>query len=165
MTPERRWLNFYDAAKGVRKRLRVSGGVAQRMLREACAKGDVRSLREPYDPTTGQGEGPPELVKPSQWKQDDIDLMTDDVGCKYFVDVDEEDFDFWLDSMPKAKDKETRAAPMDNLARKTIAKLNLPDDMSNTEVHDRIGKQLKAERRRVPSLSVIKRIRTKKPMN
>jgi hypothetical protein len=160
MKSEQRWLNFYDAAKEVRKKLGLSVGKAQTMLREVCAKGDIRTQREPYDPTTGQGQGPPELVKPSQWKQDDIDLLIDADGCAYFVDLDEEDFEYWLGSLTETRAKK-RTSPMGDLARKTIAKLNLPGDMSNTEVQQAIGRELKG--RRVPSLSVIKRIRAKKP--
>jgi hypothetical protein len=162
MNSERRWLNFYDAAKEVRKKLGVSVGKAQTMLREVCAKGDIRTQREPYNPATGQGQAPPERVKPSQWKQDDIDLLTDADGCNYFVDLDEEDFEYWLGSLAEPKIKK-RTAPMEELARKTIAKLGLPADMSNTEVHQAIGKELKG--RRVPSPSVIKRLRANKSTN
>ena len=48
----------------------------------------------------------------------------------------------------------------------TIAKLKLPAEMTNAEVHQRICKQLNTEGiNDVPSLSVIKRIRSKKSMN
>lgn len=160
MTQEREWLNFHDAAKEVRKKLGVSGGKAQATLREACGKGDVRSRGEPYDPATGQGQAPPELIRPSQWKAEDIDLLIDADGCAYFVDVDAEDFDYWLGSLTKPKTK-GRSRPMEDLARETIEKLNLPDDMSHSEVHHCIGKELEARHRRVPSMSVIKRIRAK----
>jgi hypothetical protein len=116
MNQDRQWLSFHDAVKEVRKKLGVSIGKAQAMLRDACAKGDVRSQREPYDPTTGEGQAPPERVKPSQWKQNTIDLLIDADGCAYFVDVDAEDFDYWLDNLPKPKTKD-RAKPMDDLAR------------------------------------------------
>jgi hypothetical protein len=110
---ERRWLNFYIAAEEVLQRLGVSGGVAQKMLREACAHGDIRSQREPYDPVTNEGQGPPEFVKPSEWAKDQVDLLTDDDGCINLVDVDEDDFRHWLDQQkpspqkppPKSKSK------------------------------------------------------------
>jgi hypothetical protein len=164
VTQEEQWLNFHDATKEVRKKLGVSVGKAQAMLREACASGDVRSQREPYDPATGQGQAPPERIKPMQWSEDNIDLLIDADGCAYFVDVDAEDFDYWLDNQSKRKTKD-RARPMDALARSTIAKLDLPDDMSTVEVHQRIGKELKTQGRQVPSLSVVKRIRSNKIMD
>jgi hypothetical protein len=158
----RNWLNFYHAAEEVQQRLRVSVGVARRMLRDACATGDVRSQREPYDPKTGAGEGPPELVKPSDWKRDEVDLVTDADGCDYFVDVDEADFHYWLDNLPKSTRKR-RGAPKTDLVRKTIAALNLPAGMTNGEVHQRIAEKLKADGiRDIPHLSVVKRARAKK---
>ena|SRR6516165_243421 len=50
---ERDWLSFYIATNEIEQRLGVSGGVAMRMLRDACASGDVRSRRQPYNPATG----------------------------------------------------------------------------------------------------------------
>ena len=159
----RNWLNFYHAAEEVQRRLRVSVGVARRMLRDACATGDVMSQREPYDPKTGAGEGPPELVKPSDWKRDEVDLVTDADGCAYFVDVDEADFHYWLDNLLKSKTK--RASPMDSLAQEALAALKLPANMSNPEVEKRVGEWAKAQgHSRVPSKSVIARCRANKPM-
>jgi hypothetical protein len=97
---EHHWLNFYFAAKEIEQRLSVSGGVAKRMLRVACASGDVRSQRQPCNPTTGIDEGPPEPIKPSDWTRDQLDLVRDADGCKYFVDVDEDDFRYWLNQQP-----------------------------------------------------------------
>src|SRR5262249_58923673 len=93
---EHHWLNFYLAANEIEQRLSVSGGVAMRMLRQACASGDVRSQGQPYNPATGIDEAPPETIKPSDWTQREVDLECDADGCKYFIDVDEDDFRYWL---------------------------------------------------------------------
>jgi hypothetical protein len=65
-----------------------------------------------------------------------------------------------------AKPKKPRAAPKDDLARNTIAKLNIPAEMTNKEALQRVVEVLSAQGiRNVPSLSVIKRARAKKSMN
>ena len=82
-----------------------------RMLRVACASGDVRSQRQPYNPATGIDEGPPEPIKPSDWTRDQLDLVRDADGCEYFVDVDEDDFRYWLNrqsTQPTAGGKQSR---------------------------------------------------------
>jgi hypothetical protein len=164
MKPEPKWLNFYYAVQNVRERLGVSDGEARRLLREACA-GSVKSQRQLYDRRTGHDLEAHEGLRSKHWREDDMDLVEEEDGSPYFVDVDEEDFRFWLDNLLKSKTKR-RGASKDDLARKIIAKLNLPADMSNVEVHQRVGADLKADGiRDIPSLSVIKRIRAKKSVN
>ena len=48
---ERHWLSFHFAANEIEQRLGVSGGMAMRMLRDACVSGDVRSARQTRLPT------------------------------------------------------------------------------------------------------------------
>jgi hypothetical protein len=164
MNREQKWLGFYFAVQQVREHLGVSDGEARRLLREACA-GSVKSQRQLYDRRTGEHLEPPEGLTSKPWREDDIDLIEDEDGTPYFVDVDEDDFRFWLQSL-STPEKKGRGAPKDDLARKTIAKLNLPADMSNADVHQRVANQLKAEGYRdVPSLSVIKRARANKLTN
>jgi len=99
------WLNFHFAAKEIKAKLGVSLGKAQAMLRQLCASpGEVRSRKQPYilvnQGTVNEepaGQGPPELIEPSEWREHEIDLMIDDLGCWYFVDVRESDFRYWLD--------------------------------------------------------------------
>ena len=43
-----------------------------------------------------QGEGPPEVIEPSEWRQREIDLMTDADGCNYFVNVSNADLEHCL---------------------------------------------------------------------
>jgi hypothetical protein len=73
------------------------------MLRQACASGDVRSRRQPCNPATGIDEGPHEPVKPSDWTRGEVDLEFDADGCGYFVDVDEDDFRYWLGTPTQGK--------------------------------------------------------------
>jgi hypothetical protein len=44
-----------------------------------------------------QTEGPTERIQPSEWRGLEVDLMTDADGCRYFVEVSENDFRHWLD--------------------------------------------------------------------
>ena len=105
-------------------------------------------------------------VAPSEWRQRDVDCSGSDAdGCTLVAMLNEDDFRRWREAKPTPKTK-GRGAPKDDLARKTMAELNLPGGMSNTEVHQRIAKELNAQGiRNVPSLSVIKRVRAKKSMN
>jgi hypothetical protein len=113
----RDWLHFRLAVGEIMECLGVSAGAAQTMLRDACASGEVRSQREPYNPVTGQGQAPPELIKPSEWAKDQVDLVIDADGCGYFVDVEEDDFRHWLDQQkllpqdPPLKSKPKRPQP------------------------------------------------------
>lgn len=93
------WLPFYEAAKEIEHKLEVSAGKAQSILRQLCASGEARSQKEPYVIVGHEPEwqGPPERIEPSEWCHHEIDLMTDDNGCRYLVDVDEADFRYWLD--------------------------------------------------------------------
>ena len=62
-------------------------------------------------PSTGIDEAPPEPIKPSDWTQREVDLECDADGCKYFVDVDENDFRYWLNQQlthPTAGGKQSR---------------------------------------------------------
>src|SRR5215471_18047061 len=93
------WLVFSLAAEEMSKRCDMSVGVALRMLREACAQGDVRSLGQQWLVKGTQiieDEQPPELIKPSEWLHEEIDLRTED-GYEYIVSVNKDDFRYWLD--------------------------------------------------------------------
>ena len=80
----------------------MSPGAAQAKLRELCASGWVRSQKEPYSfvARQPQGEGPPVLIEPSEWRRREIDVMTDSDGCKYWVDVSKIDLEHWLNQQP-----------------------------------------------------------------
>jgi hypothetical protein len=152
------WLNFHEAADEIRERLGVSVGISQRMLREVCATGDIRSWRQPYDPATGQPQTEYEPVRPSQWRQYDIDLATDADGNSYFVDVSKEDFRYWLDKL--AKPKLRRTAPQGLLIFKALDALGLPDDLPAPDAAQRIGEWLAQHGYRVPHKTTIVRART-----
>ena len=143
------WLSFYIAANEIEQRHGVSGGVAMRMLRDACASGDVRSQRQPYNPATGIDEGPPEPVKPNDWRRDQVDLECDADGCKYFVDVDEDDFRYWLNGTTKNNQKVTnRGSPKRRLAEHAIKKLwpgGIPSNLLNKQIEKEVADWLKQQ--------------------
>ena|SRR5215470_17337834 len=93
------WIPFYVSDERVAKHLDLSRGAAQAKLREACASGVVRSWKKPYA-FNGEGlveeQGEWELIAPSEWKANEIDLMTDADGCQFFVSVNEVDLILWL---------------------------------------------------------------------
>jgi hypothetical protein len=145
---ERPWLNFYFAANEIEQRLGVSGGMAMRMLREACASGDVRSQRQPCNPATGTDEGPHEPIKPSDWMHHQLDLECDADGCGYFVDVDEDDFRYWLNSATKNNAQKVRGSTKRRLAEQAIKKLwpgGIPSNLLNKEIEKAVGDWLKQE--------------------
>jgi hypothetical protein len=108
---EEDWLPFHSAVREIKRCLRMSPGAAQAKLRELCASGSVRSQKEPYSfvARQPQGEGPPVLIEPSEWRQREIDLMTDSDGCKYWVDVSKTDLEHWL-SQPTSGGKQSRVS-------------------------------------------------------
>jgi len=65
------WVTFIHAAFTTKNYLDVGAGVAERMVREACASGDVRSLQLVCDQKFGWM---PEPIKPSEWLEDQMDL-------------------------------------------------------------------------------------------
>ena len=100
-------LAFLFAAQEIARTLGMTPGAAQAKLRELCKSGEVRAWQEPYSMVGGEphGEGPPQLIEPSEWRQHEIDVMTDSDGCKYFVNVSKVDLGGWL----KAKQVKPRA--------------------------------------------------------
>jgi hypothetical protein len=118
---EEPWLSFYTAALETEQRLRLSRGAAQKKLREACASGDPRSQKQPYSMVNcqPQDEGPWERIEPSEWRVHEIDLMTDEHGCNYFVDVSEDDFGRWLNEQPAPQDH-GEASPRDGAIEKRL---------------------------------------------
>jgi hypothetical protein len=86
------WFNFYWVARVIEEREGVSKGVAERTLRELCATGDVRSIR--YHATTDE-EREPEIIRPSEWVKDQVDLATE-VWIWIFVSAS--DVQYWLDN-------------------------------------------------------------------
>jgi hypothetical protein len=155
------WLNFHLAAEEIAQRCDVSVGVAQRMLREACAQGDIRSQREPYS-RKGQeieGEGPPELIKPSEWLRDQVDLTTDADGCEYFVDVNEDDFRYWLDRQTTNTTDNKSTRPRRDHVSRIITELwpgEIPKELVNKAVvklvRDKLAKD--CEQKNLPLLAV-----------
>jgi hypothetical protein len=91
------WFNFYWIAEIIQEREGVSRGVAERTLRELCATGDVRSIR--CDAIAEEPEEP-EIIKPSEWVKDQVDLTDTDVSI--WICVSCGDVQYWLDKQALA---------------------------------------------------------------
>ena len=143
------WLNFHFASRDIEGKLGVSAGEAQATLRQACASpGRVRSRKQPYIVVGHEAayQGPTERIEPSEWRNREIDLMTDDDGCRYFVDVRETDFRYWLDNQQKTKPTKTKPKPrakkkrdLAELAVKTIWPGAVPANVTNSQIAKQVG--------------------------
>jgi hypothetical protein len=133
------WLNFHYAVMEIKAKLGVSIGKAQSILRQLCGSGEVRSQKQPYTTTVldeFQGGGPPQKIEPCEWREREIDLMTDDDGCRYIVDVRKGDFGYWLDQQKPAKPK-TKATPKLDLAKLAIQALwphGIPKELMHKQI-------------------------------
>jgi hypothetical protein len=65
------WATFTEATSTIENYLDVAAGVAERMVREARASGDVRSQQLICDEKLGWIPVP---IKPSEWLEDQMDL-------------------------------------------------------------------------------------------
>jgi hypothetical protein len=103
------WVHFEDAADAYANFVEVSSGVAQRLLREQCASGNIRSIRH-------SGEDNPAdvvLLKPSEWIENPyLDFQADYVITHWhvpslddedphpwpstYIDVSEDDVVYWI---------------------------------------------------------------------
>jgi hypothetical protein len=88
---DRTWLYFYTAAAEVAEHLGLSAGKAQRMLREVCARGDIRTKQMVFR----NDKWVEEPTKPSDWAKDEIDIewqrregITDDGERRYLLDAE-----------------------------------------------------------------------------
>jgi len=107
------WVHFEDAAEAYANFVEVSTGLAQRLLREQCASGNIRSIRYTWEP--GDERVDAVLLKPSEWTANpfmdfqaeyvpyvDRDLEHPDLeeGDPTFpwtyIDVSEDDVVYWI---------------------------------------------------------------------
>jgi len=142
------WLDFLEAASNIERSLRISPGAAQSKLREICASGVVRSRKEPYSfvARQPQGEGPPVHIEPSEWRQREIDVMTDRDGCKYWVDVSKIDLEHSLNRAVKSDVQKKRGSRKLDLAKRAIKHLwpdGVPDDLLNKQIQKEVSAYLK----------------------
>jgi hypothetical protein len=124
------WISFDFAAGHIERRLGFSKGVAQRTLRELCARGDIRSIRYRARMSRDgiEGEDEPEFVRPSEWKNNELDLTGEDRLNETWVqiDVSEDDFEYWFAKQPKIKidsKPKSRKSPRRDLAQDAIKSL------------------------------------------
>jgi hypothetical protein len=160
MRNEEPWLSFYTATQEIERRLGMSRGVAQKTLRELCSSGAIRSQKQPYTTVNSapQGEGPWERIEPSEWRDREIDLMTDADGCRYLVDVSENDFRQWLDQEDAP---ERQSGPRKRgLAKQAVDALwpkGVPPHLSNKEVEQEVADHMKIKGLTPPSNDTILR--------
>ena len=113
-SPINDWIGFSEAAWKIEKRLSVSAGRSEVILRDLCGTGDVRSVRvkypidpiDPYDPNST----PPDevtLVQPREWRTTEVDFE-DSV-----IEVSEDDLDYWLDQQGVAASADPREAAIE----------------------------------------------------
>ena len=92
----------------------------------------------------------PQPVKPSDWTHRQLDLECDADGCGYFVDVDEDDFRYWLNGATKnnAQKVTNRRSPKRRLAEHAIKELwpgGIPSNLLNKEIEKAVGDWLKQQ--------------------
>jgi hypothetical protein len=108
------WEPFFFGAQEIRAKLGVSYGVSDRMLRELCANGDVRSIIVGLIDGTGR---PMHRIKPSEWRATpEMDMGDNDLTMneEEWVEVSMDDLEYWLDRQkpeaePKPKHKRDEA--------------------------------------------------------
>ena len=138
-------LAFYSACQEIERSLGISPGQAQAKLRELCRSGEVRSWREPYSIQGGepQGEGPSERIEPSEWRQREIDLMTDSDGCRYFVSVSETDFQKWLRTKQSRKTVPSRKLDLAKIAVNALWPNGIPESVQNKQIETEVSNYIK----------------------
>lgn len=108
--PGEEWIDFYKASETLCERLSLSRGEAERTLRGLCAGGTVRTLRAVYEVDGSAPVEPLEIIKPSEWLHDEVDLSADDQTTA--IEVCEDDLNHWLAKQqperPKAVGKQPR---------------------------------------------------------
>jgi hypothetical protein len=155
---EEDWFNLYWIVDVIKSRLGISRGVAERTLRELCASGDVRSIK--YQVTDPDIEDEPEIIKPSEWVKDQVDLT---VGDWVWVFVSGDDVEYWVNKPGQAplKLKQTleewladvplragtvvpmvRTSRKQGLVRQAIKHLwpdGIPEALTNPQIEKQIG--------------------------
>ena len=103
------WCPFHIAAAIIDCQLDVSRGLAERMLRELCAKGDVRSIRE-HDPDDEEEVlEEPEFIRPSEWLGKELDL---EVKYPHSVAVSQDDVLYWIDKQSNKRQLHRRGVSL-----------------------------------------------------
>src|SRR5262245_40669274 len=92
--------------------LGVSPGVAERTLRELCAKGDIRSVRFQLGVDYEDEDQEPERIKPSEWLKTEVDMD----GSEFEgVAVSYGDFLYWLRQQKQPEELSKRDTAIANL--------------------------------------------------
>ena len=100
---EEAWWTFHAAARLIYHMIETSRGVAERTLRELCAKGDIRSIRydDAYtDPDMEEFAVEPEFIRPSEWLGKELDL---EAKYPHVIAVSQDDVLYWIDKQPNKR--------------------------------------------------------------
>jgi hypothetical protein len=70
------WLSFYWIVEKIAEGQDIPKGPAERILRELCASGDVRSIK---GRDVSEEDAPEDIarIRPSEWTKDQVDLTVD----------------------------------------------------------------------------------------
>ena len=142
------WLDFARAATEISDKLAIPLGPAEAQLRELCGSGKIRAITLPLDVNEA-----PQFIPPSRWWREDVDFKT-------VLAVSYSDLLYWLDQQKPEEvqdDPKPRTSYRRNLVEHAIAELQLPANLPNQDIVDRVGKWLQSQGQPVPSRTTILR--------
>ena len=82
------WTLFDWAVDRIQRRLSMSTGAAEKTLRDLCADGTIRSVRQQYSDIDEKWVGLPAIIRPSEWAQEQVDFEITDEN---FIGVSDDD--------------------------------------------------------------------------
>jgi hypothetical protein len=154
------WFNFDWIANEIAEQQGISRGVAERTLRELCATGDVRSIK-----ANGQDEKPddPEIIRPSEWVRDQVDLT---VGDEIWIFVSAGDIQYWLHKQAEASGRPAkelvppigRTSRKQRLARTAVSHLwpQGPPELTNPQIEKQVDEWITVhcKKNNIPKLEI-----------
>jgi hypothetical protein len=112
------WIDFNVAAWKIEKRLSVSVGVSEKMLRDLCASGEVRSIRVEYiylDDVDRFAREEGIFIRPSEWQTGEVDYEgLQVVGEGLHIEVSQDDLEWWLEQRGEAPRPDPRDTAIAN---------------------------------------------------
>jgi hypothetical protein len=89
------WTRFDCGVGAIRRRLGLSIGASEKILRELCGDGTIRCVRQKFDCENAEPDGRWRFIRPSEWRQTEMDFEhVDDV----FIGVNDDDLAYWLNA-------------------------------------------------------------------
>jgi hypothetical protein len=142
------WAYFSLGAELIRNMLGMSLGFAETKLRELCASGNIRSMKyDDYDDTDDENPPEPEIIKPSEWVHNQIDLS---LPWHVTLTVNIEDLEYWLKDRVAVKPEPTepRTSHKRDQARQAVEALwpnGVPNELVNKQIEQKVAEWLKAK--------------------